>query len=286
MFCSHCGKQIADNARFCGHCGLSQEFSSQQQTFIRPDQQPIPTFQQNIPPIQQNIPTFQQNIPPIQQNIPSIQQNAQPYLQPGPFIPPFSAPYPGTSGLVGFSPKIQDPAFFKYMKSSSRYALVFAAVLAVIATIGMPIYGNASGEIAFPQSLYYGMIIGGMFLLIAIVQTLRKGTDSTWDGVVIDKKSVRRTQSDNDSDIHHHFMEYRFTVQRESGKKYRHTFRDQPAMYDYYREGDRVRHHKGSTYYEKYDKSRDSEILCAACLTMNPIGNDFCLRCKCPLLKC
>jgi len=80
------------------------------------------------------------------------------------------------------------------------------------------------------------------------------------------------------------------------------------------------RHHKGSTYYEKYDKSRDSEILCAACLrackeitcsmdfkkqtpdtpfffekeqvipllrlTMNPIGEDFCRRCKCPLLKC
>lgn len=195
-------------------------------------------------------------------------------------------PYPQIPGLVGFSPKINDPAFARYNKSSSKYAMVFGAVLAFIAMVGLPIYGSVSGEVKFPESLYYGMIIGGMFLLIALVQTLRKGTDSTWDGVVVDKRSARRTQNDDDSAISRHYTEYRFTVQRENGKKYKHTFRDQPAMYNYYQEGDRVRHHKGSTYYEKYDKSRDSEILCAACLIMNPIGEQNCRLCKCPLLKC
>jgi hypothetical protein len=229
---------------------------------------------------------YQQPPQPYQQSPQTYQQSPQPY-QPSPQpYQPSPAPYPAVTGLVGFSPKINDPAFAKYRKSSSKYALVFAAVLAVIAMVGLPIYGNASGEVEFPQSLYYGMILGGMFFLIAIVQTLRKGTDSTWDGVVIDKRSARRTQRDDDSTVSRHYIEYRFTVQRENGKKYKHTFRDQPAMYNYYQEGDRVRHHKGSTYYEKYDKSRDSEILCAACLTMNPISDQNCRRCKCPLLKC
>ena len=255
MFCSQCGKQIADHARFCNHCGSPQASP----------QQP-----------------YQQTAQPYRQTVQPYVQPTQPGL-PMQFTPP---PYSPVPGLVGFSPRINDPAFARYNKSSSKYALVFGVVLAVIAMVGLPIYGSVSGEVEFPQSLYYGMIIGGMFLLIALVQTLRKGTDRTWDGVVIDKRSARRTQNDDDSGSGHHYTEYRFTVQRENGKKYSHTFRDQPAIYNYYQEGDRVRHHKGSTYYEKYDKSRDSEILCVACLTMNSISERNCRLCKCPLLKC
>jgi hypothetical protein len=295
MFCSHCGKQIADNARFCNHCGLSQpELPSQPYQPFHQSYQPSPQpYQPSPQPYQPSPQPYQQSPQPYQPSPQSYQQSPQSYpqtfqgyTQSG--FPTQSGPEPYSTGygLIGFSPKINDPAFAKYKKSSSKYALIFAVVLAIIAMVGMPIYGSASGEVEFPQSLYYGMILGGMFLLIAIVQTLRKGTDSTWDGVVIDKRSARRTQRDDDSTVSRHYIEYRFTVRRESGKKYNHTFRDQPAMYNYYQEGDRVRHHKGSTYYEKYDKSRDSEILCAACLTMNPISDQNCRRCKCPLLKC
>ncbi len=277
MFCAHCGNQIVENARFCNHCGQEQ----------RPvPQQAPPSMQQSPPPYPQQQPSS-----PFQlQSSPYPQQQPLFGMQPAPYAPGMQPmqgmPFQPSPGLVGFSPRIQDPAYAKYAKSSTKYALVFAAILALVAVIGMPIYGNASGEIDFPNSLYAGMAIGGMFLVIALVQTLRKGTDSTWDGTVIDKKSISRIQNDDDSSIQRYYMQYRFTVEQVGGKKHTHTFNDLPALYNYYQEGDRVRHHKGFTYYEKYDKSRDSEILCAACLSMNPIGEDVCRRCKCPLLKC
>ncbi len=60
---------------------------------------------------------------------------------------------------------------------------------------------------------------------------------------------------------------------------------DDDTLYNYYRIGDRVRHHAGLNSYEKYDKTRDSIIFCAACATLCDIGDDVCYRCKCPLLK-
>jgi len=254
MFCAQCGKQLNDSTRFCNYCGAPQNTQWQSNSPASNTQNPMsgpPSF------------TNQQ-------------------WQPNPAFTPIQV-----QGLIGFSPKIQDPAFTKYSKASSRYSMIFGTILALAAIIGFPIYGNASGEVDFPQSLYYGLIIGGMFFLIAVVQTLRKGSDTTWDGVVIDKKTARRTYSDNDdnSSTIRHYIEYKIVIQRENGEKYTHTFRDQPTIYHYYDQGGRVRHHKGMTYYEKYDKSRDQEILCAACLTMNDIRENACTRCKCPLLK-
>ncbi len=71
----------------------------------------------------------------------------------------------------------------------------------------------------------------------------------------------------------------------EAGGVKKHRWYDTPGPYSYYHIGDRVRHHKGFFFYEKYDKSKDSHIMCAACMTFNDIGLDTCTRCKCPLLK-
>ena len=49
-----------------------------------------------------------------------------------------------TAGLVGFSSKINDPAFASYKRKSTAWAFIFAGILAVIAIIGFPIYGNIS----------------------------------------------------------------------------------------------------------------------------------------------
>ena len=64
--------------------------------------------------------------------------------------PPVASP----SNLVGFSPRIADPAYAKYQKNTKRWALLFAGILFVVASIGFPIYGSSSGEVDFPQSLY------------------------------------------------------------------------------------------------------------------------------------
>ena len=186
--------------------------------------------------------------------------------------------------LIGFSPKINDPAFAAYKRKSVTWSFLFASILAVIAIIAFPIYGKQSGELDWPQSLYYGMGIGGMFVVIALLQTIKRGLDHTWDGVVEYKDSYREIDR-NDSNHTSTTPVYVIKVRKASGGVKKHKWRGITGPYSYYNVGDQVRHHRGFEYYEKYDKSQDSQILCAACLSMNDIHLQQCKRCKCPLLK-
>lgn len=198
-------------------------------------------------------------------------------------IHPYSQKY--NQMLIGFSPKINDPAFEKYKRNSALWSYSFAIILALIAIIGFTIYGNSSGEIEWPTSLFYGFGIGGMFIVIAILQNVRRSLDKTWDGILIDKNTYKQREYDDDSNHYSTHTYYNLVVEKQNGGKVKHRFKDLPGIFNYYNIGDRLRHHRGFQYYEKYDKSQDSQIICTACLTMNPIQNDHCTRCKCPLLK-
>lgn len=189
------------------------------------------------------------------------------------------------SSLIGYSPKINHSSFDKYKKDSKSYSFIFASILAVIAIVAFPIYGKSSGDIEWPFSLYYGMGIGGMFLLIALFQTISRSTDITWDGVIVDKKHYEKTKRDRYSDSYSKHIEFEYSVRRENGKIYKHSTEDDDTVYNYYNIGDKVRHHKGFGGYEKYDKSKDEILFCTACGTLNEITKDVCFRCKCPLLK-
>ena len=70
-----------------------------------------------------------------------------------------------------------------------------------------------------------------------------------------------------------------------NGKKYDITVDADDTRYNYYKIGDRVRHHKGLNTYEKQNKTGDTIIFCNACASLNDIKEDYCFRCKCPLLK-
>jgi len=209
------------------------------------------------------------------------------YSQPAYSEPNYSQPnysQAAFGGPVGYSPRINDPAFAQYKGKSTTWSFLFAAILAVIAMVAFPIYGQASGDIEWPQSLYYGMGLGGMFLVIALLQTLKQGADHTWDGTVEYKNSYREVTRERDGHTHEE-MVYILKVRKDAGGVKKHKWRNLPGPYDYYNAGDKVRHHKGFYYYEKYDKSRDSQIMCAACLSFNDMQNDVCARCKSPLLK-
>ncbi|OPY84558.1 MAG: hypothetical protein A4E71_02608 [Smithella sp. PtaU1.Bin162] len=191
---------------------------------------------------------------------------------------------PVQSQLIGFSPRINDAAFTAYKKKSRSWSFIFSFILAVIAIVAFPIYGNATGEIDWPFSLYYGLGIGGMFIIIAILQTIKRGVDKTWDGVVADKYTyISYERNRNGYRIPH--TVYVLKVKKDTGGSKKHKWRDSPGLYDYYNIGDRVRHHKGFYYYEKYDKSQDTQIMCAACMAFIDIGEETCTKCKCPLLK-
>jgi hypothetical protein len=190
--------------------------------------------------------------------------------------------------LRGFSPRINDPAFAKYVKNSNRWSALFAAILAVAAVIGFYIYGESSDEMGNPDALYIGFAIGGMFLLIALIQILRRKGSKTWDGTVEDKKVKKKTerQTYGDGDVRYdEYLEYSVIIRSDQGKRHLIKWRDSDTLYNYYRVGDRVRHHAGLNSYEKHDKTGDRFIPCSACAMLCDIGDDYCFRCKCPLLK-
>lgn len=201
------------------------------------------------------------------------------------------APSPSyiSGGSIGFSPRINDPAFARYISHSKQWALIFSIIIALIAVAGFYIYGENNSEMGNPQALFIGIGLGAMFIVIALVQNLKKSAGSTWDGSVVDKKIERKRRrvsgDDDDSTEWVSYDLYTVVIRSNSGKLHNLSSENSPTLYHYYQIGDRVRHHKGLNTYEKYDKSRDSMIFCNACSTMNDIQSDFCKRCKCPLLK-
>jgi hypothetical protein len=199
---------------------------------------------------------------------------------------PPSMPQP--AGLRGFSPRISDPAFARYVNSSNRWAAIFSMILAVAAVIGFYIYGEVGSEMDNPGSLYIGFGIGGMFLLIALFQILGRKRSKTWDGTVENKKIKKKTERHTygDDDVRYEdYLEYSVIIRSDQGKRHTIRSRNSDTLYNYYQIGDRVRHHAGLNSYEKYDKTGDRFIPCNACGTLCDIREDICFRCKCPLLK-
>lgn len=185
--------------------------------------------------------------------------------------------------LAVFSSKIDDPAFAKYIKNSNQWAQYFSLGLAMIAVVGFYIYGETSSEMNNPEAFYIGLAIGGMFLLIALFQITGRKKGVTWDGTVVDKKTKKKSKRDDDS--WRDYLEYKVTIKRDNGKKYYIAANNDNKIYNYYNIGDRVRHHKGINSYEKQDKRGDTIIFCNACASLKKMKDDFCFRCKCPLLK-
>ena len=192
-------------------------------------------------------------------------------------------------GGVGYSPRINDPAFTRYLKNTNRFAGLFAVLLAFAAVVGFTLAGKFHVDgISNPTGFYIGLGVGCMFLLIALLTTLGRKSSRTWDGIVVDKtiqKRTRQVQSGDDYDTRH-YLEYTVLIQQAAGGKlHRLAVADDDTLYRYYQVGDHVRHHAGLNSYEKYDKSADRVIFCNACATLCDIELDHCPRCGCPLLK-
>ena len=134
------------------------------------------------------------------------------------------------TGLIGFSSKISDPAFAAYKRKSVAWSLIFSAILFVIAVIAFPIYGSASGELDWPYSLYYGLGIGTMFVVIALLQTAKKALDKTWDGEVVYKDSYILRERDRNGFIHRRMI-YVIKIKKDSGGIKKHKWRNIPGLF-------------------------------------------------------
>lgn len=196
-----------------------------------------------------------------------------------------SGPYRSwTAGGLGFSSRINDPLFQQYIKSSNRWAIWFSLFLALLAVVGFYIAGEMGLEkMKNPQSLFIGIFLALLFTGIAFAQIIKKKRSKTWDGIVVDKKIKKKTR--HDQDTVETYLEYRVIIRQDNGKKHVLKNLRSDLLYHYYNIGDRVRHHAGLNSIEKYDKSKDRYIPCNACGSISDINEDYCSKCKCPLLK-
>ncbi len=192
----------------------------------------------------------------------------------------------------GYSEKINDPAFKRYQKNSNQYSLIFSLALCLVSVLGFFIYGETSDEMDNPQAFFIGVGIGAMFVSIALIQLVQRLKSKTWDGVVIDKKveekRIKKYISGTGLFKRKYWKEYilyTICIKGEDGHEYNIKSEDDSTLYDYYKLGDKVRHHKGLNTFEKYDKTGDEIIFCNACASMNDIKDDVCHRCGVPLLK-
>jgi len=195
---------------------------------------------------------------------------------------------PSRDELIGFSHRINDPAFTQYIKNTKRWSFLFASIIALAAIIGFSIYGETSTEMDNPEAFFIGLGIGGMFLVIALLQSIGRNRSTTWDGVVADKQTENKRRKRHSGNNEYYWQQYTlFTViiMKDNGKIYTKSAEDDDTVYNYFQIGDKVRHHGGLNSIEKYDKSNDDIIFCNACASLNGIQDDYCFRCKCPLLK-
>lgn len=186
---------------------------------------------------------------------------------------------------MAYSAKINDHAFDRYQQNTKNWKFLFALILAAAAVTGFYFYGENSREMDNPEALQIGMGIALMFILIGFFSGRSKSYRETWDGVIIDKKIKHTTKDIGYDHIKAERIVYLVLVQSENGKTYEIRTEDDDTVYNYYKIGDKVRHHGGLHTYEKFDKSGDEIIFCNACGFLHQIDENICRNCGCPLLK-
>ena len=184
MYCDNCGNKINPDKNFCRFCGtkIHSDESINQDSFIN---EPDSTYTMNKAVSAESFTENSAGSTVYSANSSSTYTAAA-----------------STGGKIGYSDRINDPTFAKYIKNTNRWSGIFAIILAVIAVIGFYIAGETSSEMDNPESLYIGFGIGGMFLLIALFQIIGRKRGKDWDGVEVDKRkqknSYRQGSGDND----------------------------------------------------------------------------------------
>lgn len=197
---------------------------------------------------------------------------------------------PSQGGRVGFSDKINDPKIIESMEKSKKAGRDCIYILIPLPLIIYLIVSFVSDEVELKDALIIGGAISVIFLLFNLFTSFLSNAKRSWDGVVVNKRYRERTRRYKDGNIEH-YDEYEIIFRTDSGKKERCVERDHHGRcdvyyYDYLEIGDRVRYFPQLNFsYEKYDKSRDSEIPCMMCKEFNDIHNDICDKCGNPLFK-
>lgn len=190
---------------------------------------------------------------------------------------------------AGWSTKVDDPRFAKYQKKQRKVAFIMYPVIYLI-IVGILL---ALGEITLDGEGIF--VIGGLGVIFFIFctwwifKTLRKGRG--WEGTLLDKKLKKRVRTHynqgtetSDTVV---YWDTILIIEKPDKKVKKYVFEDNSQYYEYFNVGDYLLNHqtKNLRYIEKYDKSLDDILFCAACNYPNDIRGNYCQCCGCPLIK-
>ena len=263
MFCPNCGAQTVDGAAFCVKCGKPLPNTIPNNTVAQTNAIAGGTVQIN-----------QQVVPPSPQasNL-------------------FVTPPPQMVSRIGFSNAINDPRFASKKRTQGCASFIFSLIVIPMPLIGFAIYGYYfQDKMPMKEVLLTGAGVSGIFLLFYVIFWLKKLLSSDWEGVVTalteeehlyHRNNANRTYTSRNE----YYYMYVVRIQTTSGKIKKIENRSQNSFYyNYFKVGDRVKYHHDIDYYEKYDKTYDTHILCPFCAKVNPITDDVC-KCGAPIMK-
>ena len=183
------------------------------------------------------------------------------------------------NSYVGFSDKIYDPAVQAALKKNKMAAAIFF-ILLILAPIVICIILSIKNDDNSLIAVGFGVSL--VFLAINIISFLNQKLKKQWDGEVVNKYTERKRRG---GDSHGSYTVRVVELRTDSGKKKKISGTVNP-YYEYLNIGDKVRYYpQFNNYYEKYDKSNDTYLICPVCGTKNDIGEDTCKRCKVPVIK-
>ena len=193
---------------------------------------------------------------------------------------------------MAYSSRINDKKIKLYRLKKRLLPLILTA----IATGALCVTLGANGKLSDARAICVTAIFT---VLLFLLLGGKRCIDRTFDGVVTDKRLRRVTTlegkrgvdadrymlfvTDSNGKVHEtSIVESTVSADRANAGE---IFSRKADAIEYFRRGDRVRHHAGMKMYEKEDKSKDRTVLCCACLTITDISHDNCRSCGLPLLK-
>lgn len=249
MFCEECGKKIPDNVEFCPECGTKVK------------KEPAEASAQPEPAVQQE---SEEKAAETAEKFTAEETQEQ---------------FSFTPVRLGFSNKINDPAFGTALKKNAKATLIFGIVLILLPIIITLIIAISKSDM---KILAGGAFISAVFLVFWVVSAIKEKAKRQWDGTVISKRIEHRKVRNRDEYTDMCIID----ITTDNGRKKKiEEKKGFTKYYSYLQPGDRIRFHPRFTnYYEKYDKTHDQSTFCPVCGKMVPLSQDRC-SCGVPVLK-
>ncbi len=254
-YCGLCGAPHEEGAKFCGECGSPIGDSS------------ASSIRENTADTTQNIQTDTEA---------KNESAADP------------APYKGSQYIQpGFSDRANDPTIAQMRKLTVNVPLRIGVFFSLVAFLGMlAIWYFGEGGFTI-KGLIIPLKIGVIPFLLSIPFHIAARLDKEWEGTVSKSKTKveYHPKADDECERNPRKTE-KYIVKVKLGKlrSKKLVFHDYQTL-NYYRPGNRVKHHRNNKFPEKFDKNQDEELRCIHCFTANDKGRRLCKACNVALMK-